>query len=89
MAHVNVDLGMPAADQLWNIVKEDIYINNTYMKLFLKLFNFEKVNGLSPLMIEINSLEYLRTLVVDFFKPLPKYPRDHPTEKATVINLKW
>ena len=78
---------MPAVYQLWGMVKEVINSTNTYMKLFLKLFNFEKVNGLSPLMIEINSLEYLRTLVVDFFKPPPKDPRDHPTEKATVINM--
>ena len=62
------------------MVREFIDRTNIYMEIFLKLFSIEKVEGLSPLMVEMNSPKDILTLVVDFFKPTPIHPRDQPTK---------
>ena len=64
------------------MVKEVIDSTNTYKKRFLKLFRIDKVNGLSPLMVEMKSPEYICTLVVDLFKPPPKIKLDQPTNNS-------
>ena len=67
---------MVVADQLWEMVKEVIDNSNTYVELFLKFFRIKKINGLSPLMAEMNYTNDLCTLVVDLIKPPPKYPHE-------------
>ena len=52
------------------------------MKLFLKLFRVKNGNIFSPLMVEMNFPNDLRTLVLDFSKTTPKYTRDNPTDNS-------
>ena len=75
---------MPSVDQFWVIVKKVVDITNRCIKLFLKLFIIDKGNGLSPLMFEMNYLKDICTLVVDLFKPPPKYPLDRPTNNSNI-----
>ena len=79
---LNVDLDMPAVDKLWDTVREVSDSTNTYTELFLKLFSIKKENCLSPLMVEMNYQKDICILVVDLFKPPPKYPCDHPTKNS-------
>ena len=77
-----VDFYRPEFDQLWYTAKEFIGKTNTYMKLFLKLFRVKNGNIFSPLMVEMNFPNDLRTLVLDFSKTTPKYTRDNPTDNS-------
>ena len=57
---IDVDLTMPAVDQLWNSVKGIISFETRVMKPFLKIFGSEVGNGLSPFAVNIETPGYIK-----------------------------
>lgn len=86
---VVIDDSKAAVHQLWDEVKGVIEAVNTYMKPFLQLFGIEEGNGLSPLVkAQYDSPADIRSIIVEFFKPPSKDPRDSlPDTLETNDNL--
>jgi len=73
---VDVNLDEPAVNQLWDEVKGIIQAVNSWMIPFLKIFDVEEGNGLSPFAIQIDTPHDLRKLVDQFFCPPRRDMRD-------------
>jgi hypothetical protein len=52
---IDVDVTIPAVDQLWNTIRGIVSFGSRIMKPFLKLFGSEVGNGLSPFAVDIES----------------------------------
>ena len=74
---VEIDLTMPAANQLWEEVDGIMKATNAWMKPFLAKYGVEEGNGLSPFAVDIDSTSDLRKIIGDFFKTPKKDLRDN------------
>jgi hypothetical protein len=70
---IDVNVTMPAIDQLWEIVKDVLDMSNEIMLPFLKLFGVVDGNGLSPFTTTIDSPRELQDMITDC--------SNHPKEK--------
>ena len=90
---VNVDLNMPAVDQLWDEVKGVMEVTTAWMKPFLNLFGVTEGNGLSPFATDINTPSDLMVMVKQFFRPPKRDTRgigtvvDDNTDDDSVVEL--
>ena len=77
---VEVDLDMPAVNQLWPEFCKIVGTTNAVMLPFLTLFGAEEGNGVSPFARTFETPNDLITVINIFFQPPASDPRDRPTE---------
>ena len=77
---VEVDLHMPAVNQLWSEFIRIVKTTNDVMLPFLKLFGVEEGNGVSPFARTFDTPSDLIAVINKFFQPPPSDPRDRQSD---------